>query len=510
MSVLRLFSHRRGSTSVPCHPRKTPAYPSPLRAETAKNLFSDCVDFCAREIRPGGCADFTVTVCWLDGVVSGQNVSGDILRPLTEPGRFSASVTPRTLFEGILRGGIWQYDITPLDTTDALVSALTGGSCCILFDALGRALAFDVKSDKARAVGAPEIEKSVKGGKDAFVEMLRTNTALVRRRLRSPKLKILQTTVGRKSGTAVDILYMEGVADPALLPEVQRRLDAIDVDGLLSAGVLETFLADRPRSLFPQLLHTERPDRFAAELLGGRVGILADGLPVGFVLPANLSRFMCVSEDAAQNFAVGSVLTVLRWLSALISLLFPALLVAVAMYHQEMIPVKLLQSMIEAKQDVPFSVAFEVITTLLAFELLMEAGMRLPDPVGDTVSIIGALIVGQSAVDARVVSPIAVIVVATAAICGFTLPSRDLAAALRLLRLGMVILAVVLGLYGIAVGFAVLVWYLSGMESYGVAYTAPLSEGGWKAALGAILRPPLSEKKLRDGCLRTPDRRRQK
>ena len=185
-------------------------------------------------------------------------------------------------------------------------------------------------------------------------------------------------------------------------------------------------------------------------------------------------------------------------------------LVAVSMYHQEMIPTRLLRSMIAAKQEVPFSVAVEVLAMLLAFELLMEAGIRLPDPVGDTVSIIGALIVGQSAVDARIVSPVAVIVVATSAICGFTLPSRDLCAALRLVRFGMVFLATFLGLFGIAAGCALLLWYLCTLESFGVAYTAPLSEGGAREILRALTRPPLRAEKRREAALRTPDRRNQK
>ena len=267
---------------------------------------------------------------------------------------------------------------------------------------------------------------------------------------------------------------------------------------------------DRPGSPFPPLLHTERPDRFATELLAGRVGLLVDGLPLGFLLPATMAAFMKVAEDRAQNFLLVSGLMLLRWLSTAISVLFPALLVAVSMFHQEMIPTKLLLSMIEAKQKVPFSVAVEVLTMLVAFELLMEAGIRLPDPVGDTVSIIGALIVGQSAVEAQVVSPITVIVVATTAICGFTQPSRDMGGALRIFRFVMVILSVFFGLFGIAAGLAGLVWYLCTIESFGVPYTAPLSEGGFRDSLAALFQFPLPALKRREQILHTPDQRNQK
>ncbi|MCD7743455.1 MAG: spore germination protein, partial [Oscillospiraceae bacterium] len=311
-------------------------------------------------------------------------------------------------------------------------------------------------------------------------------------------------------GTEVAILYYNGIANPNTLVQLRARLDAIDIDGLMSAGNLEQYIVERPKSLFPQLLHTERPDKFAAELLSGRIGILVDGLPLGFLLPATLAGFLHTAEDRAQNFLTASALLLLRWLSLLISALLPALFVAVAMYHQEMIPTQLLLSMIDAKQQVPFSVPLEVLIMLVAFELLMEAGVRLPDPVGDTVSIIGALIVGQSAVDARVVSPITVIIVATTAICGFTQPSRDLDAALRALRLGMVFLAIFLGLFGIMLGIAAALWYLCTLESFGVPYVAPFAEGGFRETLNALLRTPLPTDKMREAALRTPDKRRQK
>ena len=496
--------------AVPYHPRKIPKYSFPISGKSLETVFSRCEDFELRPIWPGGVRAEGISVCWLDGVVSGKNLSADVLRPLTDWARCAPETSGADLMEQLLRGAVWSYSVRRCDTMDDLVAAVTGGSCAVVFDREKAAVTFEVRTDNTRSVSEPTVEKSVKGGKDAFVEVLRTNTALVRRRLQTPELKLLQPTVGRKSATKVGIFYCEGIADPEMLAELLRRVEAIDVDGLTSAGGLEQYITDHPRSPFPQLLHTERPDRFASELLAGRIGILVDGLPLGFLLPAAFARFLQVAEDRAQNFLVASGLMLLRWVSTLLSLLFPALLVAVCMYHQEMIPTKLLLSMIEAKQQVPFSVAMEVLTTLIAFELLMEAGIRLPDPVGDTVSIIGALIVGQSAVEARVVSPITVIVVATTAICGFTQPSRDMGAALRLGRFAMVLLAIFFGLYGIALGGALLIWYLCSMENFGTAYMAPMSEGGLRETLRAMLCPPLPSEKLRESALRTADRRRQK
>ncbi len=284
----------------------------------------------------------------------------------------------------------------------------------------------------------------------------------------------------------------------------------MDIDGLDSSGDIEQYITDRPGSAFPQLIHTERPDKFASELMSGRVGLIADGLPIGFLLPAPLASFMKVEEDKSLHFLVSSALTLLRWLSALLSLVAPAAFIALAMYHQDMIPSKLLLSMIDAKQKVPFSSAFEVLTMLLAFELLLEAGLRLPNPVGSTISIIGALIVGQSAVEAKVVSPISVIIVATAGICGFTMPSRDLGAALRLLRFFAVFVSMGLGVFGLMLGLTMLIWYLAGIDSFGVPYISPLAEGGCGRIVSAFARPPLYARKTREAALRTPERRMQK
>ena len=509
MSTLKLFSRRK--TESPSQGANNTGRKAPPPTEASvKALFSDCEDFALRPVWPGSRRISGVCVCWIDGLVSGKDVSENVLRPLTDASRLAGAESAEACIELLLRGGVWSYTAERRATLDQTAQDLLRGCCAVIFDNAKSAVTFEVRSDVTRAVSEPSVEKTVKGAKDAFVETLRANTSLIRRRLRTPALKLRQSVVGRKSGTDVAILFIDGVADPETVAALETRMDAVDIDGLTAAGNLEQYITDRPGSLFPQLLHTERPDKFAAELLAGRVGIVVDGLPVGFLLPATLPSFLRVAEDRAQQWFVASTLTLLRWVSLLISLLFPAFFTAVSMYHQEMIPTALLLSMIEAKQRVPFSVAFEILSMLLAFELLMEAGVRLPDPVGDTVSIIGALIVGQSAVEARVVSPISVIVVAAAAISGFTQPSRDLGAALRLLRIGMVILAVILGLYGIMLGLALLIWYLSGIESFGVPYLAPMAEGGFRETLKALIRLPLPMDKYRERALRTPDKRNQK
>ena len=264
------------------------------------------------------------------------------------------------------------------------------------------------------------------------------------------------------------------------------------------------------RALLPQLGQTERPDKFAGALLDGCVGLLVDGLPMGYLLPTTFRLLMHAPEDETHNYLLASALIVLRYFALALSLTFPALYVAVAMYHQEMIPAKLLLSVIQAKQQVPFSVPAIILFMLIAFELLQEAGLRLPNSIGQTVSIIGALLVGQSAVDAKIVSPVAIIVVALAGIAGYTLPNQELSNAVRLLRLALVLAAAIAGLFGILAMLGLVIWYLCTIDSDGVAYMAPFVDSERPALWRTLLRRPQPDNKFRPPEYGSENRRRQR
>ena len=506
MSIINLFRRRSGASCA----GKMPRFSLPISEENLRKIFAHCDDFTAREIIPGGNFLPSVTVCWLDGLVSGTDISDNVLRPLTAADRFAGIRSAGECLNIIMYGAVYSCAMNKRTEIDDVVTDLTNGCCAIIFPALRSAVTFETRSSIARAVSEPNVERSTKGGKDAFVESLRANTSLIRRRIRSPDLKIAETTVGRESATRVAMLYLDAIANPDILAEAKRRINAIDIDGLIAAENFEEYMCDAPRSLFPQFIHTERPDKLAIELLAGRIAFIIDGLPFAFVLPACLSEFMRVAEDRARNFVISSCLTLLRYAAVLLAALFPALMVAVAMYHQEMIPEKLLLSMIGAKQEVPFSAATEILLMLLAFELLQEAGTRLPKSLGDTVSIIGALIVGQAAVDAKIVSPIAIIIVAAAGISGYAQPSQDLGNALRIIRFGAVVAAILLGLYGVMLLICYIIWHLCTIESFGIAYTAPFTDGGFINTLRAMLRPPLKAEKCRAPELGCRNKRRQK
>ena len=501
---------RRKTQRVPYHPVQKPRHPGALTPEAIEGLFDGCSDLEHRTVCAGGPGGVTVHVYWFDGLASSADIAQQILRPLTEAGRFSQARSEAACRQAVLEGAVYAAPLDTCDDLDGAARAILAGHCLMLFPRLRQAVHWDLKSSVQRSVASPEVEKTVKGGKDAFIEILRVNTALVRRRLHDPALKSARCVVGRKSATPMTVMWLDGVANPEIVQAVQQRLAEIDIDAVLTAGEVEQYLCERPGLPFPQLLHTERPDRFAAGLAAGCVGLLVDGLPLGFLMPATLPQLLRVTEDRAQHFWVASALTLLRWVALVATLLLPATYVAVAMYHQEMIPFKLLESVISAKQAVPFSTAAEVLGMLIAFELLQEAGLRLPNPIGETVSIIGALIVGQSAVEARVVSPIAVIVVALAGVCGYTQPSQDLGAAMRLGRFLLTIAAVLAGMFGVMVGTTLLVWLLCTMEFCGVAYLSPLCDADFRGWLRALLRLPRRWQKLREPALRTPDRRREK
>ena len=475
------------------HPRRPPVYACLPTLPSLQEIFSACADFQTRTLRLGLESNHVVTVCWIDGLVSARMLTEDVIRPLTSLVRLPENETERQSLLRILAGAVYNCSCQYRETMDDVVSDLTHGCCVLLFDGAGQAVSFEARSDVQRAVSEPTLEKSIKGAKDSFVETLRVNTALVRRRLCTPKLKLVESTIGSETVTRVAMLYLDGTAAPETVTALAQRLDALDLDALLATGILEEGLTDAPGSPFPQLLHTERPDRFAQYLTEGRVGLLVDGLPIGLLGPTSFADFMRCSGDSASSPLIASTLNLLRWFALLLSLLLPALYVAVALYHQEMIPTRLLLSVIEAKQRVPFSTALEVIGMLLSFELLQEAGLHLPNPIGDTVSIIGALIVGQSAVEARVVSPIAIIVVAFAGIAGYTLPSQDLGAAVRLARLGLVLAAVLAGLFGVGAGLCLLFLHLSRLDSFGFSYTAPLSDGEALPWTRLLLRGPKQE-----------------
>lgn len=467
-----------------------------------KKVFNNCYDFSVREIVIGGKnGEIRAYVCYLDGLVSGTSVAETIIRPATDAKRFMNTETESEVIDLFLTGAVYSYTAKLRTDLNQTVDDMLNGFCAVVFDTVQAAVTFEVRSTDKRSIDEPKEEKVVKGAKDVFIEILRTNTMQIRRKLRNPNLKFKQVTVGNTSKTSMVIAYIEGYTNMQYVEEMERRLKNSDFDSVISAGAIEEHIYDKPRSMFPQMLRTERPDRFCMNLLEGRVGLLIDGLPMGYLAPGTFSQFFKVPDDNAKHYIVASAMTILRYIAVVLALLLPALYVAVVMYHQEMLPVKLLMSIIESRQSVPFPSALEVLGMLAAFELLQEAGLRLPNTIGQTVSIIGALIVGQSAVEAKVVSPVVVIVIALSGIASYTVPDQDMSAAIRMYRFLLVLAAIAAGLYGVALGFAALIYHMCTMESFGVSYMEPFA-GGKGDRARELIRLPVTKTSHMDPELR--------
>lgn len=493
---------------VPYHPLPKVQFKEKISPENVKKIFEGCYDFTSRELYIGGDRNKTVFMCFIDGIVSGDAIAETVVKPVTDPVRFGLVKGKEELIDLIVSGGAYGHTAKKREKMDDLVGDMLLGFSALVFD--GQAVTFETRSSDKRSVSEPQDEKSVKGAKDTFIEILKTNSSLVRKRLLNPNLKMKQVTIGRQSRTAAVIVYIDGLTEKGLVETMEQRLSEIDTDGIIAAADIEESIVDNPRSPFPQLIRTERPDKFCMNLVEGRVGLLIDGMPVGYLAPGTFTQFLKVPGDNASHFIVASWLTVLRHLAVFVTLLLPGFFVAVSMYHHEMLPTKLLQSIISNKQAVPFSMAIEVLAMLLAFEFLQEAGLRLPNPAGDTLSIIGALIVGQSAVEAKVVSPITVIIIAVSGICGYTMPNQDMAGALRLWRFLIVLSGIAGGLLGVVLCSSLLVYHLSGIESFGVPYLTPYAGKEKRHMIRGAIRLPLKLMKLREAALKPENVRRQK
>ena len=470
-----------------------------LNIDRYQRLFADCADIKMRRMALGQNKSRECFIAYIEVSVS------NMLLETTALGRALAYLgeAPDEEVNSVLdKNAMGISDVTPfLYVEDAAQGMLTGDA--ILFvDGYDKALKIADKGYPGAAIKEPDSEKSIRGSREGFTDSIKMNTALIRKRLRSTRVRVKELEQGVRSHTKVDMVYMQDLANPMVLEEIQKRLEAYEIDGVLDSGVIEQLAERKWYSPFPQFQTTQRPDRAALAVMEGRVVVLSDNSPVALILPTDFNSFIKTSDDYYNRFEEATFARILRYFAVFFSMALPGLYLAVTNFHTQILPTPLLLSFWEARIGVPFPAALEVILMELSFELLREAGVRLPGAMGKTIGIVGGLIIGQAAVDANIVSPIVVIVVAFTALCSFSIPNEEFAFSFRILKFFLIIMSAWLGFFGLLVGLLVILIHLSRLKSFGIPYLMPFvgadlsgyedeRDSIWRAPFRRLTRRPI-------------------
>lgn len=401
----------------------------------------------------------------------------------------------------ILKHLIPQTDTKKTEKYEDAVNSVNVGNCILLVDTVNVCFDIDVKGFKQRGVDSPKNEIVIRGSQEAFVENLRTNTSMIRRIINNENLVIENCKVGKISKTNVAVCYLRDIANNDLVAEVKYRVNNLDIDYLMSSGQLEQLIQDSGYSLFPQMLATERPDKTAIHLFEGRVAIIVNGSPYALVAPGVLSDFLSSPEDSNYRFQFSNMLKFIRLISVFFALFLPGIYVAITTHHQELLPTELLFTIEAARETVPFPIIFEILLMEGSFELIREAGLRVPSPIGPTIGIVGGLILGEAAVSANLVSPILIIIVAITAICSFSIPDYSFNFTIRIYRFIYIFLANIGGFLGIAVGLFVHTVFLCNLKSFGCPYLTPFIVRNNKRSLTSYFLPPIWKRENRSNMV---------
>lgn len=383
------------------------------------------------------------------------------------------SVEDQEIGEILSKDALGISDTKLLDTMEESMAAMLAGNVVLFVDGFPHGIKIGSKGYPSAGVMKAESEKVLRGSKEAFSESVKVNTALMRKRIRDTRMKVLEQPVGRYSNTMTALVYMEGIAYQPILAQIRKKLESFEADGVLDSGVIEQLTEDAWRSPFPQYQTTERPDRAAMAVLEGRVVLISDNSPEALILPTTWNSLFQTSDDYYRHFAIVTFLRLVRYIAAFLAVSLPGIYVAVINYHPQLLPANLIFSLAEARAGVPFPGMAEVLLLEWSFELLREAGLRMPGPIGNTIGIVGGLIIGQAAVSANIVSPVVVVVVALTALGSFSVPNEEVSEALRLFKYVILILCGFFGILGLFLGGFLLAVHLGNLKSFGISYLTP-------------------------------------
>lgn len=439
-----------------------------------------CIDFQMRDIEVCGTR---ITLFWLRGIVDLLRLETGIMQPLE-------SVSKRRLQLRDLASVLHTVIVREISTLGEFNAAVTDGQVVLRMWGTSHALVLEVSDPPGRPIDKPENEPTLEGPQEAFVEHIQLNLALIRKRIRSPRLKVESMRVGTYSHSTVCVVYVEGVAKPTLVAEAKRRIQKISIDSLNDINKLRELIGDAPFTLFPVTDETERPDRVTSNLLQGRIAIMVDGAPNCLLVPAQFIHFLVAADDYYVHYTLTIFLRMLRHLAYWSSLFLPALYVALSSYNQDLLPTPLLITVAAQHRGIPFPSILEALVMLTIFEVLREAGTRLPRAVGQSVSIVGTLVVGDSAVRAGLVSPGMVIVIASTGVASFALPAYGFVNSSRLIQFAFVLAAGLGGLVGVLLLALILITHLVSLRSFGVPYMAPGAPFEWADMKDMFIRAP--------------------
>lgn len=475
-----------------------------VNIENLQNMLDHPDNLKIRELELGK-AKIKCAIAYIDGLVDEQSIQQNILGSLQQQKDSDYPTNANSILDFIYWNLIAGNSVQKSESFDEVTEHLLSGFTIICFDGIATVLVIDTVGGEFRSLEEPVTETLIRGPREGFIENIQRNISIIRRRVKDPNLRFKTYKTGRRSKKSLVVTYVDGIINPKLLQEVDRRLKTVDMDFIPESGYIEEWIEDSFLSPFPQMLNTERPDKVIAAIMQGKVGIMIDGTPFVLIAPINFSNVLQSPEDYYERWTIGSLLRILRYLGAFISIFLPALYIALISLQPGMIPSDLVFSIAATRQGVPFPPIIEALLMVITMELLQEAGARLPQTIGQTIGIVGGLVIGEAAVQAGIVSPIMVIIIALTAIANFAIPAYSVAISFRIIRFGFMFAAGAFGLFGIILVYIMVNIHLVNLKSFGVPYSTPFAPFFKEDWNDIIFRSPIPTIEKRPTYLKTVD-----